>query len=273
MHLFTDECYLMLSYRDQGTLLDLVNLAKTDATLSSRGEGPTGQLDETLALFFTVELLRVVEALHAKGIMHGDLKADNCLVRLEPTADANLSPHYQANGSEGWDKKGLTLIDFGRGIDMRCFLPDVQFIADWQAGPQDCPEMREMRPWTWQLDMHGMAGIAHSLLFGKYLETVLEKGSGGLGVSGKRYVLKERFKRYWQVELWEAFFALCLNPGLGVEEEGEGVGKNPPRLKGMKRVREAMEKWLEGNAERGVGLKVLIRRAEERIRETQGKKR
>lgn len=29
MHLFTDEGYLILEYRDQGTILDLINIAKS----------------------------------------------------------------------------------------------------------------------------------------------------------------------------------------------------------------------------------------------------
>ncbi|KAI4247493.1 MAG: hypothetical protein L6R40_001441 [Gallowayella cf. fulva] len=71
MHLFADEGYLVEQYLDQGTLLDLVNTAKADS--------PSGVLDEPIAMFFTIELLRTVEALHASGILHGDLKADNCL--------------------------------------------------------------------------------------------------------------------------------------------------------------------------------------------------
>ncbi len=173
-HLFADEGYLFEQYVDQGTLLDLVNLAKPN---------PSGVLDEVVAMFFTVELIRAVEAMHAVGILHGDLKADNCLVRLAPPSLAASSasspagadawdPDYQPGGGGGWACKGLCLIDFGRGIDLRQFRPDVQFIADWKTGKDDCAEMREMRPWTWQVDYWGVAGVAHSLLFGKFIEDV-----------------------------------------------------------------------------------------------------
>lgn len=268
MHLFADECYLMLSYREQGTLLDLVNLAKTDPSLSSSGSGESGVMDEMLAMFFAVELLRVVEALHARGIMHGDLKADNCLVRLEPVATggaAEWATAYRPDGSAGWAAKGLSLIDFGRGIDMRAFPATVQFVADWPTTPQDPPELREMRPWTYQLDYHGVAGIVHSLLFGKYLETVAERGAAGLnaGTAGRRYATKERLKRYWQTELWEGLFGLCLNPGASVEAE---EGGKMPLVRGLRRVREGMEAWLVANAERR-GLKGLVRRVEERLRD------
>lgn len=174
LHLFADEGYLLEQYLEQGTLLDLVNLAKPS---------PSGVLDETVAMFFTVELLRAVEAMHVVGILHGDLKADNCLVRLTPPSSTLSSstnaatadmwdPEYQPNGEGGWASKGLCLIDFGRGIDLRQFRPEVQFIADWKTDKDDCAEMREMRPWTWQVDYWGLAGVAHNLLFGKFIEDV-----------------------------------------------------------------------------------------------------
>ncbi|KAI6857098.1 hypothetical protein KC334_g22134, partial [Hortaea werneckii] len=76
MHIFRDECFLVEEYRDQGTLLDLVNIARLD---SSSGGG----MDEVLAMWFTVELLRTVEAMHSKQLIHGDLKGDNVLVRFD----------------------------------------------------------------------------------------------------------------------------------------------------------------------------------------------
>ncbi len=258
MHLFADECFLFLEYRDQGTLLDLVNIAKAEER---------GVMDETLVMFFAIELFRTVEGLHSKGILHGDLKADNCLVRFDPVADSDWSSRYRPDGTGGWNSKGIALIDFGRGIDMKAFRPDVQFIADWKTGPQDCAEMREMRPWTYQVDYHGLAGIIHSLLFGKYIDTVAEKGATALGSGATRsYRIREGFKRYWQQEIWGEVFDLLLNPlnpGRSVEEE-EG-GSRLPVLKAMRGVREGMESWLEANSERGRGLKGGIRRLEEAV--------
>ncbi|KAB5580307.1 Mad3/BUB1 homology region 1-domain-containing protein [Coniochaeta sp. 2T2.1] len=249
LHLYRDEGFLFLPFHPHGTLLDVVNFFRAEAS---------GVMDELLAAFFTVELLRTVEALHAKGLLHGDLKPDNCLLRLEPDAPA-LDTLYRPDGSGGWDARGLTLIDFGRGIDMRAFKPDVQFIADWKTGPQDCAEMREGRPWTWQVDYHGLASVVHCLLFGKYIETV-RVDSGGLGVTGgRKYRIRESLKRYWQTEMWGEVFDLCLNPGLCVEAE---EGAKMPLLRGTRRVREKVEAWLEGNCERGVGLKALVGKVE-----------
>lgn len=253
MHLFQDEGYLVEEYRDQGTLLDLVNIVSEQ----SRANGLAGGMDETLAMFFSIELLRTVEAMHAKDIIHGDLKADNVLVRFSD--DDGLSGNYRRDGKEGWSGKGITLIDFGRSIDMRAFVPGVQFIADWATSATDCAEMRELRPWTYQADYHGVAAIAHTMLFGKYIETVADKGSSAGIVAGAaaNYRLREGLKRYWQTDIWGEFFALLLNPARHVQGE---QGQKMPVVRGMRQIRERMEEWLEANAERGVGLRTWIKK-------------
>ncbi|KAL8941688.1 MAG: hypothetical protein Q9216_002101 [Gyalolechia sp. 2 TL-2023] len=277
MHLFKDEGYLVEQYLDQGTLLDLVNTAKADS--------PSGVLDEPIAMFFTVELLRTMESLHSIGILHGDLKADNCLVRLHSDDKVHWDPTYHRNGDHAWASKGLSLIDFGRGIDMEQFGPETQFIADWKTTKQDCPEMREMRPWTYQVDYWGCAGVVHSLLFGKYIEDVAveaptiksssfaeddddENNDGNQTIAikaqrEKRWRLKEPLKRYWQQELWGNLFELLLNPTRYLDGE---EGAQMPVVKGLRACREGMEDWLEGEGGRK-GLKSGLRRLEEKIRE------
>ncbi|KAI8635142.1 Mad3/BUB1 homology region 1-domain-containing protein [Xylariaceae sp. FL1651] len=259
LHLYQDEGFLLLPFHPHGTLLDVVNFFRSE---------PSGIMDETLAMFFTIELLRTVEALHAKQILHGDLKADNCLLRLdEPSlsqsqsqASHALSNQWHADGSGGWAARGVVLIDFGRGIDMRAFERDVQFIADWKTSAADCAEMREGRPWTWQIDYHGLAGIVHCLLFGRYIETVRADSPGGLGTAaGRRYKIRESLKRYWQTDLWADCFDVLLNPASHVHGEPEA---RMPVNRGLRRVRERMEAWLEANCEKGIGLRGLMGRVE-----------
>jgi checkpoint serine/threonine-protein kinase len=264
LHLFADEAYLLETYLDQGTLLDLVNLAKSDPS----SVNVTGTLDESVAMFFTIELLRTVEAMHSIGILHGDLKADNCMLRLSQLSEnEDWDPTYQPSGSGGWSSKGLCLIDFGRGIDMRAFRPDVQFVADWKTGKQDCVEMRELRPWTYQVDYYGIAGVIHSLLFGKYIEDVaIEDRDGGIGAK-KKYKLREGLKRYWQVDIWAAVFELLLNP-MGQLGEGERL----PCTTRLAECRQRLEAWLAGEGgRRNGGLKAQLRRFEDRIRERKGR--
>ncbi|KAG9201514.1 hypothetical protein G6514_005712 [Epicoccum nigrum] len=255
MHVFQDECYLIEEFRDQGTLLDAVNLARAEH----------GAMDEQLAMFFTVELLRTVEALHAAGIIHGDLKADNILLRLDaPPTGEEWASCYARDGAAGWAAKGMALIDFGRAIDFRAFRPDVQFIADWETTDADCAEMRDARPWTFQIDYHGLAGVVHSLLFGKYMATVADRDADRVGSgAGKTYRIRESFKRYWQTPLWHQCFHLLLNPLANLDAED---ANRLPALRGMRAVREGMEAHLEAHCEKGVGLKALVRKMEEAVR-------
>jgi checkpoint serine/threonine-protein kinase len=260
MHMFRDECFLIEEYRNQGTLLDLVNLARADSA-STTGGG----MDEVMTMWLTVELFRTVEALHSKQMIHGDLKGDNVLVRFDdPGMETDWSPTYFSSGAHGWASKGICLIDFGRGIDMKQFVPNVAFIADWKTSEADCAEMRELRPWTYQVDYHGMAGIVHSMLFGKYMETIADRGAAlGQGAT-KTYRIRENLKRYWQVEIWQEVFNLLLNPLAHLAGE---EGKRMPVLNGMRGLRMKMEGWVEENCERGMGLKGMIARMEAMTRE------
>jgi checkpoint serine/threonine-protein kinase len=239
-HLYRDEAFIVLSYSPQGTLLDLVNAARNETIKAGK---PAEGLDEVAAMWFAVELFRVVEELHRCGIIHGDLKGDNCLVRFNPSIEV-IAP-FDPEGNGGWKDRGFTLIDFGRGIDTRMFKPNAQFIADWASCPQDCAEIRECRPWKWQIDYHGLAGIIHSLLFGKYIETTPVSGSAIGPGQRKEWQLRLSFKRYWEKDVWGDLFATLLNPGTVAD------GEEMPIQRNLKRVRVRMEKWLVEEGERG----------------------
>jgi checkpoint serine/threonine-protein kinase len=263
VHVFADEAYLILDFHAQGTLLDLVNWTREERV---KGGKPAGEgLEEVLAMYFSVQLLRVVDSVHGVGILHGDLKGDNCLVRLE---SGDLSDAYAAGAQEKeWARKGLTLIDFGRGVDVHAFVPGVQFIADWDADSHDCAEIREKRPWVWQLDYFGVAGVVHTLLFGKDIHTEVVS-QGGLGAK-KEWRIKEGLRRYWQQELWGELFHCLVNSALVSRETGEEGGRISGRLS---EVKGRMERWLEMEGERR-DLRGCIRRAERLIAEkTRGRK-
>lgn len=170
---FADESYLVLDFSSQGTLLDVVNKASSIGVAPATAGAPSS-MDELLAIFFTIELLRMVESLHRSNFIHGDLKIDNCLVRLESISNSAWSSQYSRDGQNGWSHKGVKLIDFGRGIDLDLFPNQGKgqtFVADWKTDERDCLELRQGRPWSYQADYFGLAGICYCLLFGKYIKT------------------------------------------------------------------------------------------------------
>lgn len=241
---FKDESFLVLSCCSQGSLLDVVNSA-VKADISQQGGSP----QELLAIFFAIELIRTVGDLHASGFIHGDLKIDNCLVRLEG-GSSKLSNDYSPSGEGGWDGKGITLIDFGRSIDTTLFPTEQQFVADWPADERDCPEIRGDRPWTYQTDYYGLVGVIYCMLFGKYMaaSAVTTDAAG-------RFMVTTPLKRYWQTELWRKLFDFLLNPEPGI--------LTAP-CDQLASIRKEMEIWLEANSgkqPRGT-LKSFLRKLE-----------
>ncbi|CCF60444.1 hypothetical protein KAFR_0K00880 [Kazachstania africana CBS 2517] len=190
LHCFLDESYLVLNYANQGTVLDLINITKDK----------NDSVDEILCMFLTVEIMKIVETLHEIGIIHGDLKPENCMIRFE--SYKNLGK-YNAQGANGWNKKGVYLIDFGRSFDLTLFEPGIKFKADWKTDQQDCYEMRMGKPWSYEADYYGLASIIHSMLFGKLIETI-DSPNG-------KVKLKNNLKRYWQKDLWQTVFDTLLN--------------------------------------------------------------
>ncbi|KAJ6494818.1 hypothetical protein C8R47DRAFT_1117332 [Mycena vitilis] len=245
---FRDESYLAMDLCPQGTLLNIVNGANA-ASLAQAG----GTLDELLVMFFAVELLRVVEAMHKVGFIHGDLKIDNCLLRLEdvPGGPAAWSSMYSPTGEDGWSYKGLKLIDFGRMIDMRLFPSGQQFIADWDTDARDCFELREQRPWTYQTDYFGLAGIVYCLLFGKYIQ------ANSISTKDGRHKIDTPLKRYWQTEIWERLFGVLLNP-CAVRDDA-----SLPLSDELAEIRGQMEAWLQAHCNRASNtLKGLLKKVQ-----------
>ncbi|WVQ94967.1 hypothetical protein IAU59_002058 [Kwoniella sp. CBS 9459] len=243
LYSFQDESFLLLDYSSQGTLLDVVNKATSMGISPSVSGGPSA-VDELLAIFFTIELLRLVEGLHQSGFIHGDLKIDNCLIRLDETS-SSWSPSYARDGSSGWSDKGLKIIDFGRAIDLTLYpAGDKQtFVVDWQTDERDCAEMRENRPWSYQTDYFGLAGIAYCMLFGKYMETKQVNGV---------WKIDQPMKRYWQSALWDDLFDTLLNPGV-----------NLPITPRLAEIRGSFEGWLEENCQKGgKSLKSMLKKIE-----------
>ncbi|KZT00784.1 uncharacterized protein LAESUDRAFT_665354 [Laetiporus sulphureus 93-53] len=253
LYAYRDESYLVLELCKQGTLLDIVNRA-AQAGITQQG----ACLDELLVMFFSIELMRLLEGLHRAGFIHGDMKIDNCLLRLEdvPGPSSAWSSEYDPSGEGGWSYKGIKLIDFGRTIDTGLFPANQRFIAEWPTDARDCLEIREGRPWTYQTDYFGLAGIIYCMLYGKYIEASSIAPSSSPGPIGEqRYKLAAPLKRYWQGEIWTRLFDLLINPCL-VRPDSK-----LPVCDELAELRVEMEVWLQANCNRASNsLKGLLKK-------------
>ncbi|KAF9519618.1 hypothetical protein BS47DRAFT_1248998, partial [Hydnum rufescens UP504] len=243
---FKDESLLVLDYSSQGTLLEAVNCA---AQIGIHSPDTSG-IDELLVMFFAIELIHLVRALHGAHFIHGDLKIDNCLLRLADPAVHPLSSRYEPTGEGGWNERGVQLIDFGRAIDMSCFPKNQTFVGDWATDARDCVEMREGRPWTYQTDYAGLAGIIYCMMFGKYIETTLSPKSTA---TQRWYKVSTPLKRYWQTDLWTRLFDILLNPVM-IRPDGA-----LPLVDELGVLQEEMGFWLAANCEKkGKSLKRML---------------
>ncbi|ODQ64395.1 hypothetical protein NADFUDRAFT_27057 [Nadsonia fulvescens var. elongata DSM 6958] len=263
LHHYDDESYLILEYSAQGTVLDAVNVMKSI--------GVNGGIDECVAIFITVELLRFIEQLHQMNIIHGDLKPDNVMIRFNFVNDTEWSSQYNSEGKYGWGQKGISIIDFGRGIDMTLFLPTVKFTADWKTDTQDCIQMQRGQPWTYEVDYYGVANIIHTMLFGKFIEVsetpsrnpLRSSSSSSSSTINPVYKLTQALKRYWQQDLWTEVFNILLNPQLQVDNT-----ENLPINNVIRNCRQKLEAWLEKNGDiTGISLKSCLRKIEVELNE------
>jgi len=190
---------IFVSYHQKlGTLLDIINITKQCNVQKS--------CIEPMAIYFTLEILDMIEALHGAGIIHADIKADNFLLQNIPSTDMSAKSAEEMFSNKSMS---LQLIDFGRAIDLKVLPKDIFFTQVVKTDGIKCIEMREGKPWRQHIDYFGLAATAYCLLFGTYIDVVKV---------GDKWEVKGSYKRWWQMDLWKQFFNEFLNIK-GLEKE------------------------------------------------------
>ncbi|XP_033744264.1 mitotic checkpoint serine/threonine-protein kinase BUB1-like isoform X2 [Pecten maximus] len=186
-YFFQNSSCLITKYFELGTLLDLVNLVKKEKQ----------QVPESVAMYCTIELIRIVESLQKCDIIHGDVKPDNFLVQGLESLPVSSDPNVVFGGGH----RPFQLIDFGQSIDMTKYPPGTTFMAQVKTSGFQCIEMKTNMPWTYQTDMFGLAGTIHVLLFGQYMKVYK---------ANDEWRMNSSVNRSWN-NLWKSFFHTMLN--------------------------------------------------------------
>jgi checkpoint serine/threonine-protein kinase len=179
---------LLTEQGDTETLQDVIN------AYLKKGKN----MDEHVVAFYTIEMLRMLEHLHAVGIIHGDMKPDNLLLRNDKSSKPS-----------GWvapddlHPQGLQLVDFGRSIDLNLCEENILFEGDCHCEGFKCIEMVTGKPWTFQPDIYGLLNVVHCLLHNDYMQVHMGHDD--------RWMPEKPFKRYWQQGLWQLLFSNLLN--------------------------------------------------------------
>ncbi|CAH1261665.1 BUB1B [Branchiostoma lanceolatum] len=183
MHVFSDGSVLVNEQHSCGSLLDIINLYRTARK----------KMSEVMVVFYTLEILYIVEQLHRCHIIHADLKPDNFLIRdgFEDKTECLFSGEL----------RGLKLIDFGISLDMELFPPNTTFRARSNTSAFQCIEMQTGKPWSYQADLYAIVSTVHCMLFGEYMKAYYEGG---------RWKITQTPRRTHD-PVWRRFFDTFLN--------------------------------------------------------------
>jgi checkpoint serine/threonine-protein kinase len=123
----------------------------------------------------------------------------------------------------------LTLVDFGRAIDLTQFAGhsgdprNIMFTGEASSKEMQCVAMRSNLPWSYDTDTYGILTVAHILLYGSHMEIIMDQDG--------RWRPRASLKRYWKKELWTEIFESLLN----LDDVGTAIGSRPGNLRALRR--------------------------------------
>lgn len=186
--MFEDAVCVETAYYGEGTLQDLVKL------YAEEKEG----IEEVLVMMYTLKLLSAIEVLHSVGIIHASLTPSNI------NQTTILSPKSY------FDNCCLTLSGFADSIDLKLTpdLENVTFIGSNYTNGSACycHEMRDGKPWKFQVDYQGAASIIHMLIYGSHMNTYYDQVAN-------RWKICNSTLSGWDDKVWSNLFRKLINTG------------------------------------------------------------
>ena len=169
-----------------------------------------GQLDEMVVSYYTLQILTILDSIHSAGIVHGDIRIGNFMVR----SLSESFNDFDVTGEQGWTNFALCLKDWSASINLSAFPVGQKFqiepnLESTESG--ECWEFRNGKEWTFEPDWYGACGIIHILAFGDLLETNLLELPGS--EEKPQFDLAQSVPESWtsDVDLWNDIFFTLLN--------------------------------------------------------------
>ncbi|KAF2075951.1 hypothetical protein CYY_002754 [Polysphondylium violaceum] len=148
---YADKSILLMDYLDQGNLVDVVE---------------SNMMDESLAMFYTIDLLKSLESLHSHAkIIHGSITPQSLFFIYGSVVNW---PDWSPNCEGAWDTKGFIFTDYSKSIDISLLKSDIKFsCALDQLAPGTSPiwfESRKNSLWSYDIDYLGLAQVVYYIL-------------------------------------------------------------------------------------------------------------
>lgn len=227
------------------------------------------QLDESLSLWYCIEILLTLRVLLSCGIVHCGLNEYRIRLRGEELTTECIEA-WTPQRQSGWERQGVTIVDLDHSIDLQTYPSGTPFSSgqaildhiDEQNGHNEessryiCEEWRKGKSWCEHPDLYSFAAVAFKLAFQTSMPSTFQELT-------KRYK-DQRTGQWnfpnasaWQNRTWSKVFEVCLTLPPPSAATSSQHFMTPESLTTLADLQNHMEKCLLEN-DRNKQIKMLL---------------
>ncbi|KRY57436.1 Checkpoint serine/threonine-protein kinase BUB1, partial [Trichinella britovi] len=201
-HSFSDGSLITLAFGSRFTL----------AELAFRKGWPRDGLREATAAFFTLDMLKILRHLCRCKVIHGNIRPEAFLFLGIDMSKQQIETADQADFWIQCSAACLQIADFGNAVDLNLLPEGYKFVHEQHVDHLLCCEMRDKKPWTFQIDCFGLLNSVHWLIFGCRLDAFKFPTSDHWSAN-----ISTRCS--WDAKMWSWLFDTFLNIGSDIEQQ------------------------------------------------------
>ncbi|KAL1240614.1 Checkpoint serine/threonine-protein kinase [Trichinella spiralis] len=184
----------------------------TLAELAFRKGWPRDGLREATAAFFTLDMLKILRHLCRCKVIHGNIRPEAFLFLGIDLSKQQIEAADQADFWIQCSAACLQIADFGNAVDLNLLPEGYKFVHEQHVDHLLCCEMRDKKPWTFQIDCFGLLNSVHWLIFGCRLDAFKFPTSDHWSAN-----ISTRCS--WDAKMWSWLFDTFLNIGSDIEQQ------------------------------------------------------